>query len=162
MKSKYYFIKGRLTELGKTQIEFAECIGTTQQKLNVTLNHPELREFQISEIVKVAEFLGYDLRDFATYVAGTTTDIPRNAVHTNDSTPNFRLKMTQEEEIDIIATILKSIDEVLCENGLELSIEGKAIVFAHLYETRCQEPSRIKEALSLMQLTNSELFIKGK
>ena len=77
MKTKYYFIKDRLRELNKTQTDFAVYIGITQQKLNVSLNHSELREFQRTEIEKAAEFLRYDLNDFARYVAGETIELPR-------------------------------------------------------------------------------------
>ena len=76
MKLKYSFFKDRLRELNKTQTEMADYIGTTQAKLNKTLNHPHLRELQQSEISKTAEFLRYDLSDFTKYVSGETTNIP--------------------------------------------------------------------------------------
>jgi phage repressor protein C with HTH and peptisase S24 domain len=77
MKTKYFFIKSRLAELKKTQTDFASYIGITQQKLNVSLNHPNEREFQRTEIAKAAEFLQYDLNDFARYVAGETDQLPK-------------------------------------------------------------------------------------
>ena len=52
------------------------------------------------------------------------------------------------------------IDRFLSENGLEMSIDGKAKIFAHLLRAACKEPTLIRGILSGMLLANSNLFSK--
>ncbi len=147
---KYDCIKERLTELGKTQANLAAYAGITQQKLNVTLNHPELREFQIAEIVKVAEFLQYDLSDFVKYVAGDPS-VP---------TPT---KLLSKHDDDILArNISRALGDCLKEKHIALSPDGWATVFNQLYKSKCQDKQTIGAMLSGMLLANSELLTKVK
>ncbi len=150
---KYDFIKIRLSEIGKTQTEFAEAIGTTQSKLNVTLNHPELREFQIPEIIKAAEFLGYSAESFIRYVAGDpekpTLNEPNSEIVSN---------ISAETMVDILA----AIDDFLTENNLFMSQEQRKKLLKHFCKTECHTAGHIKETLSTLQAVNSEIFTKGK
>lgn len=143
---KYDFIKIRLNELGKTQTEFAEAIGITQSKLNVTLNHPELREFQTSEILKAAEFLGYNTESFVAYVAG------------NPEKPSVNItKNVNTSDILMIADIVKEFFE---KNGYEITPEQRAALVDHFYQQNITDAGKIKELLSVMQAFQSG--IKGK
>lgn len=141
---KYDFIKARLTELGKTQTEFAQAIGITQSKLNVTLNHPELREFQTTEILKAAEFLGYDPESFMKCVSGETTEQP--------SVVNKTISM---DKILMIADVVK---EYFDKHGYDLTPEQRAALVDHFYRENIINEDEINKLLSLMQ----SLKLNGK
>lgn len=138
---KYDFIKVRLNELGKTQTEFAESIGITQSKLNVTLNHPELREFQTSEILKAAKFLGYDPEEFMKYVAGSNEQ------------PSVAKESIDMQKIIMIADVVK---EYFDKNGYELTPEQRVALVDHFYHKNMINKDEIKELLSLMQVMKSK------
>ena len=137
---KYDFIKARLTELGKTQTEFAEAIGITQSKLNVTLNHPELREFQTSEILKAASFLGYDPEDFMKYVAGDTEQ------------PKEKNTCKQSISMDKILMIADVVKEYFDKNGYDLTPEQRVALVDHFYQQNIISEDEIKKLLSLIQV----------
>lgn len=69
-------------------------------------------------------------------------------------------KLTAGEEEELIKIVMETVDEFLDENGLEMSIDGKAKIFAHLLRVACKEPTMIRGILSGMLLGNSSLFSK--
>lgn len=138
---KYDFIKVRLNELGKTQTEFAEALGITQSKLNVTLNHPELREFQTSEILKAANFLGYDPESFVKYVGGS------------NELPSVAKESIDMQKILMIADVVK---EYFDKHGYELTPEQRVALVDHFYHENMINEDEIKKLLSLMQAMNAK------
>ncbi len=73
-----------------------------------------------------------------------------------------KIPLTSDEEEKLIKIVMQSVDEFLDENGLEMSIDGKAKIFAHLLKIACKEPIVIKGILSGMLLANSNYFKRGK
>jgi transcriptional regulator with XRE-family HTH domain len=134
--SKYEFIKVRLKELGKTQTEFADALGITQQKLNVTLNKPELREFQNNEILKAADFLGYSYESFLKCVTGILPE------------PTIEPKTIGTADILMIADI---VSEYLAKNGFKITPEQKVALIDRFYQQNITDANKIKEMLSFMQ-----------
>lgn len=140
---KYDFIKVRLNELGKTQTEFAEALGITQSKLNVTLNHPELREFQTTEILKAANFLGYNPESFVKYVGG------------NGELPSVAKESINMQKILMIADVVK---EYFDKHGYELTPEQRTELVDHFYRENIISEDEIEKLLSFMQ----KIKFKGK
>lgn len=134
--SKYEFIKIRLKELGKTQTDFADALGITQQKLNVTLNKPELREFQNNEILKAADFLGYSYESFLKCVTGVLKE------------PTIEQKTIGTADILIIADI---VSEYLNKNGFKITPEQRVALIDRFYQQNITDANKIKEMLSFMQ-----------
>lgn len=134
--SKYEFIKVRLKELGKTQTDFAEALGITQQKLNVTLNKPELREFQNTEILKAADFLGYSYESFLKCVTGVSKE------------PIIEQKNIGTADILMIADI---VSEYLAKNGFKITPEQRVALIDRFYQQNITDANKIKEMLSFMQ-----------
>ena len=161
MDKKYYFVKDRLSDLGKTQIEFAEFVGISQQKLNTTLNHTHLREFQTSELVKVAEFLKYDLASFVRYVSGDTKELPKKT----DSQENSACFIPDNLQEEYVAMCMQTIDEFLKENDVNLSTERKARIFAYICSGAQQKYAKDRNSilgiLSALQHAGSALFSKN-
>lgn len=149
---KYEFIKHRLAAIGKTQVEFANAIGTTQQKLNVTLNHPELREFQTSEIVRAANFLGYDTESFLRYVADGTT-LPTII----SDTPNTTKSVSPEIMVDII----DAVTDALAEKNLTLSPNQRKELIKHFCDCGLTNRDTIHHIVSGMLALKSDLFTNG-
>lgn len=79
--------------------------------------------------------------------------------NSHSSEPSKR-KLTTGEEEELIKIVMETVDEFLDENGLEMSIDGKAKIFAHLLRAACKEPTLIRGILSGMLLANSNLFSK--
>ena len=110
------------------------------------MNHPELREFQTTEILKAADFLGYDAESFMKYVAGTEKE---PVAHDK--------KSVNMSDILMIADIVKEFFE---KNGYEITPEQKAALVDHFYHQNITDADKIKEMLSVMQAYQSG--IKGK
>ena len=152
---KYECIKHRLATIGKTQTDFANAIGITQQKLNVTLNHPELREFQTSEILRAAEFLGYDTESFLRYVADGKTP-PRLA---DDSfSTSGRTAISPETMVDII----DALDTFLAQNNLTMDPTQRKRLIEHFCRENCHTAEHIVSTLSALLAVNGDLFTKEK
>lgn len=70
--SKYFFIKQRLKEIGKTQEMLAAALGIRATHINRSITGN--REIQPNEIIPLCDFLGYDVEEFIKYYSGTTKD----------------------------------------------------------------------------------------
>ena len=98
--------------------------------------------------LKLAAFFGTSLSTFLPPLNGSEIEAPKTAPR----------KLTTGEEEELIK--METVDDFLNENGLEMSIDGKAKIFAHLLRAACKEPTLIRGILSGMLLANSNLFSK--
>ncbi len=79
------FIKNRLEELGKSQVDLARYLKIEPPHLNKTLDGS--RKVQMKELAPMAKFLEYDVESFARFLSGENIEIKKSA----DTDNNIRI-----------------------------------------------------------------------
>lgn len=141
-------LKALREERGLSQTELASQTGMSQPVIGKI--EAGLAPISKNAALKLASFFGVPLSTFLPPLTGEPIE------EKNLSTR----KLTTGEEEELIKIVMETVDEFLEENGLEMSIDGKAKIFAHLLRVACKEPTMIKGILSGMLLANSKIFSK--
>jgi len=140
-------LKNLREERGLSQAELAVQTGMSQPVIGKI--EANIAPISKNAALKLAAFFGVELSTFLPPIDGPqSTEQPQ------------KIKLTPGAEEEIIKIVMETVDEFLNENGLEMSIDGKAKIFAHLLRAACKEPTIIKGILSGMLLANSEVFSK--
>ncbi len=141
-------LKALREERGLSQTELAAQTGMSQPVIGKI--EAGIAPISKNAALKLAAFFGVPLSTFLPPLNGDTIEESKSAPR----------KLTTGEEEKLIKIVMETVDEFLDENGLEMSIDGKAKIFAHLLRIACKEPTVIKGILSGMLLANSEIFSK--
>lgn len=172
MNQKWSWLADRIKQSGYATItSFANAIDWPSSRLSemingTTVNGGKTRNIPKDKIAIVAKLLNIPMMDLIAYNndISPTLDLPPITENANDNSVTAqqpqKKKLTTGEEEELIKIVLETVDEFLDENGLEMSIDGKAKIFAHLLRVACKEPTMIKGILSGMLLGNSNLFSK--
>ena len=70
--------------------------------------------------------------------------------------------ITINTEDDLVLDIMLAIDEFLSENHLALTGDQRKKLAKGFLAKDCKDANRIKDTLSLLRATNSDMFTKGK
>lgn len=70
--------------------------------------------------------------------------------------------ITINTEDDLVLDIMLAIDEFLSENHLALTGDQRKKLAKGFLAKDCKDATRIKDTLSLLRATNSDMFTKGK
>ncbi len=171
MNQKWSWLADRIKQSGYATItSFANAIDWPSSRLSemingTTVNGGKTRNIPKNKIAIVAKLLNIPMLDLIAYNNDISHMPPLTENVNNDKSDIAtqqpqKKKLTTSEEEELIKIVLETVDEFLDENGLEMSIDGKAKIFAHLLRAACKEPTIIKGILSGMLLGNSSLFSK--
>ena len=141
-------LKSLREERGLSQTELTAQTGMSQPVIGKI--EAGIAPISKNAALKLAAFFGTSLSTFLPPLNGSEIEAPKTAPR----------KLTTGEEEDLIKIVMETVDDFLNENGLEMSIDGKAKIFAHLLRAACKEPTLIRGILSGMLLANSNLFSK--